>query len=111
MNEQENIFKHLRAGDVMVIDRGFRDCMHELRERGFLIKTPKGTKNNRLSNIDANASRFATKTRYVIEARNCHIKNKWKYLCVTKNYQSKDFQVCAALVNAFCRKMNCDKND
>lgn len=73
MNESDNIFQQLRAGDVIVVDRGFRDSIHILRDRGLIVKVPKGS-DNKLTRIDANESCFATKTRYVIEVRNSHIK-------------------------------------
>lgn len=116
LNVQDNIFQHLRAGDVVIVDRGFKTISAALRNRGFLVKSPKGTKKNKLSRNDANESRLTTKTRFVVEVRNSHVKNKWKSLNGTRCYQSipkikMDFQVGAALVNAFCRKIKCDKND
>lgn len=116
MIEQSNIFDKLQPGDVMVVDRGFRDCKEALKKRGFLVKTPKGSQGNRMTRTDANEARFATKTRFVVEVRNSHIKNKWKYLSSTKNHQSipylkKNFQVCCSLVNEFCQKIESDKYD
>lgn len=116
LNAPDSIFRKLRPGDVVVVDRGFRDVNATLRNCGFVVKTPKGTKNNALSRADANESRLATKTRYVVEVRNTHIKNKWKKLSGTNNYQSipllkNDFQVCCSFVNAFCCKIVSDRND
>lgn len=116
MNEAETVFGLLRGGDVIVVDRGFRDSIPALRSRGFIVKVPKGTQANRLTRAEANESRFATKTRFVVEVRNSHIKNIWKHLSGTKIYQyiphlKKDFEMCAALVNAFCRSIESDKND
>lgn len=87
-----------------------------MRSRGFIVKVPKGTQANRLTRAEANESRFATKTRFVVEVRTSHIKNIWKHLSGTKIHQyiphlKKDFEVCAALVNAFCRSIESDKND
>lgn len=116
MNEERTIFQELRAGDVVVVDRGFRDVIGALKQRGLIVKTSKGTQSNKLTRADANESRLATKTRFVVEVRNSHIKNKWKYLSGTKIHQSiphliMDFQICAALVNAFCRKIQSDEHD
>lgn len=44
LNVQDNIFQHLRAGDVVIVDRGFKTISAALRNRGFLVKSPKGTK-------------------------------------------------------------------
>lgn len=116
MNERETIFQKLQPGDVVVVDKGFRDALDAVRSRGLVVKTPKSTKSNKLTRDDANVSRHATKTRFVVEARNSHIKNKWKYFGSTKIYQSipklkMDFQTCAALVNAFCSKVEADEYD
>lgn len=116
MGEEDSIFSVLRPGDVLVIDRGFRDCINALNQLGFITKIPKGSNANQLSVADANLSRLATKTRFVVEARNTHIKNIWKHLNGTNIYQSiphlkKDFQNCAALVNAYCRAIVSDQND
>lgn len=116
LNEPGNIFEQLLPGDVMVVDRGFRDCIQTLKNRGFQVKVPKGTPGNTMTKLDANISRLATKTRFVIEVRNSHIKAKWKHLSGTKIHQSiphlkKDFEICASLVNAFCSKIVSDEND
>lgn len=116
LNEQQSIFTKLRPGDVMVIDRGFRDCIGALNRLGFITKTPKGTKANQLDRMNANESRLATKTHFVVEARNTHIKNTWKHLSGINIHQSiphlkKDFQICAALVNKYGQSIVSDRND
>lgn len=119
LNDDRTIFGTLLPGDVLVVDRGFRDCIRALKARRFVVQVPKGTKkktSNPLRKLDANESRFATKTRFVVEVRNSHIKNTWKQLSGTKIYQyiphlKKDFEICAALVNAFCQKIISDKDD
>lgn len=116
INEQTSIFEKLLPGDIVVVDRGFRDVVDTLKNRGLIVKLPKGTQGNKMTRNDANESRLATKTRFVVEVRNSHIKNKWKYLSGTKVYQSiphlkMDFQTCAALVNAFCGEIQSDKHD
>lgn len=116
LNKQQSIFTKLRPGDVMVIDRGFRDCIGALNRLGFITKTPKGTKANQLDRMNANESRLATKTRFEVEARNTHIKNTWKHLGGINIHQSiphleKDFQICAALVNKYGQIIVSDRND
>lgn len=117
IDKNPNIFSSFCRGDVIVLDRGFRDSITKLKSKGFDVKIPECfcTK-NQLSTKQANYSRLVTKTRYMIEVRNTHIKNKWKYLSATKNVESlpflmKDFEVCTALVNAFCCTFISDKND
>lgn len=116
MNEQGNIFGEFREGDVFIIDRGFRDCIRALKDRGFIVKSPRFSAGNQMTRTEANESRFATKTRFVVEVRNTHIKNKWKHLSGTKAYQfiphlKMDFEIAASLVNAFSSKIINDKSD
>lgn len=79
LNDQGNIFEKMIPGDVVVVDRGFRDVVSALRKRGLIVKSPKGTQANKMMRNDANDSHMATKTRYVVEVRNSHKKNRWKY--------------------------------
>lgn len=118
INKPNNIFTIFRPGDVMVLDRGFRDVVHELRNRNYNVKIPEsiGTSRQQLTREQANVSREATKTRFVIEVRNGHIKNIWKYFKQTKIYQAipylrKDFEVVVALINTFSSNILSDKND
>lgn len=118
LNQPNNILEIFRPGDVMVVDRGFRDCVQELRNLNFDVKIPACVPANQkqLTLNQANSSRKVTKTRFVIEVRNGHIKNRWKYLKGVGVYQSikylqKDFQLGAALINAFSKKILSDKAD
>lgn len=42
LNQPQNIFNTLHAGDIVVVDRGFRDVSAALKRRGFIVKSPKG---------------------------------------------------------------------
>ena len=66
----------LQAGDFCFVDRGFRDA-----ERGLVVRMPalKG-KRNQLTVEEANASRYVTKIRWVVEAVHGIIKQKYKIL-------------------------------
>lgn len=117
LNQPDNLlFRNLRRGDVIVVDRGFRDCVRTLQMRGFVVKTPAFTQSNQLTRQQANASRNVTKTRFVIEVRNGHLKNIWKYFKGVKVHQSipflrKDFEIAAELINAFSSLIYNDKRD
>lgn len=117
LDKNHEAFNNFWRGDVMVVDRGFRDCVAKLKSRGFDVKIPTcNSSNGQLSTKQANQSRIVTKIRFMIEVRNSHIKNKWKYLSAVKNVESlptlmKDFEVCVAFVNAFCDPFQSDKHD
>lgn len=113
----DSLFKHLHRGDIIVLDRGFRDCVTILRDRGFIVKMPTLiSTSNQLTRQEANRSRQATKTRFSIEIRNGHIKNVWKYLKDVKIHQSlpylkKDFEIASGLINAFSSLIQNDKDN
>ncbi|CAF5089503.1 unnamed protein product, partial [Rotaria sp. Silwood1] len=54
-------------GDILLVDRGFRDCIGSLEEAGFEVRMPAflPTKQRQLPTADANASRLVTKNRVV----------------------------------------------
>lgn len=118
MNETGNIFDHLLPGDVVILDRGFRDCIKSIRNRGLVVKIPAflGRNKSQFSTEQANTTRNTTKTRFVVEVRNGHVKRKSKLLKSVQIYQSlphlkQDFQISAALINAFSTNILSDKED
>lgn len=118
MDTHGNIFENLRPNDLMVVDRGFRDSERKLKQRNFRVGIPEfiTSSSSQLSTKQANASRIVTKTRFIVEVRNGHIKSKWKYFNSVKNVESipylmKDYQVCVALLNSFCVSVRSDKDD
>lgn len=116
-NEMGNFFDLLRPGDVVVLDRGFRDCVKILQNRGLIVKIPAFVgRKSQLTTKQANVTRNATKTRFVVEVRNGHVKRQWKMWKTVQIYQSipylkQDFEISAALVNAFSANVLSDKND
>lgn len=118
LGEPNNIFSLLVPGDVVVLDRGFRDCVRLLKNRGLIVEIPAfvGGKKAQFTTQQANATRNTTKTRFVVEVKNGHVKNKWKLLKQVQIHQSiqylkQNFQIAVALLNAFSAKVLSDKND
>lgn len=115
----DNLFQQLRQGDFMIVDRGFRDSIHEIRRQGFEVKIPALNKKNtctQLTRSQTNESRLVTKIRWMVEARNGHIKRKFRYLDGVKTVQSipyaqKDFKIAVALINATSHDLESDKNN
>lgn len=91
--------------DIVIVDRGFRDCQIELMNKGYIVKMPACQPNNiQFSTKEANESRFVTKVRYIIEQMNSVIKNTFKIFGLTwQTYWlpdiKDDFQIAAALIN------------
>lgn len=77
----DNIKTWLKDDDILVVDRGFRDCREFLHELGLKTEMPhflpKGRKQH--TTLESNSSRFVTKLRWVIESVNGRIK-QWRAL-------------------------------
>lgn len=117
--EQTTIEKIFNPGDVVLVDRGFRDSVKFLKQKRLDVRIPafiqKGT-NGQLTTKQCNASRLVTKMRYAIEAANGHMKSKWHLFdkiipsILTKNLMD-DYKVGAALLNSFAKLIVTDKHD
>lgn len=70
--------KNYQPGDIMIVDRGFRDCADDLRSHGFIGKMPTCSANPQLTSYEANSTRFVTIIRYNVERMNGVMKGKWK---------------------------------
>lgn len=104
----------------MVLDRGFRDIVSELKKDYNLdFKNAnlctKGAKGGQLTTKEANMSRFVTKIRYVIEVINDVFKLFFKTLDTLNNQRIKtlmmDFRISAVLINIFHRRRFSDGVD
>lgn len=107
-NEVSPLHWILEQGDVLILDRGFRDSIPALEECGYEGHIPptKARGSSQLSTDEANKSRLITICRWVIEATNGRIKQCFKLLRQT--YFNKalkhmfiDFRIAASLINAF----------
>ena len=69
LDDPNGISSILKPGDVFILDRGFRDVISDLEEKGYSVWMPalKGKK-NQLTTRESNSSRFVTKLRWVVEA-------------------------------------------
>lgn len=108
IREQPEIFEALDFADAMVVDRGFRDVAQELRDLGYIVKIPSFLKPNQkqLPIDESNETRLVTKTRFIVEVRNSHMKRIWKYFDGENRtnmcpFLISDFKIAAALLNAF----------
>jgi hypothetical protein len=74
------ISPYLRAGDHVVLDRGFRDIIEELHEYRIKTHMPElmDQTDDQFSTAQGNESRRVTLVRWVVEAANGRIKKKFK---------------------------------
>ena len=107
----------LQAGYFCFVDRGFRGAEKYMEERGLVVRMPalKG-KRNQLTVEEANASRYVTKIRWVVEAVHGIIKQKFKLLL----YQTDNkllpklfslIRVACFLNNSFWKRLESDESD
>lgn len=71
---QDNIAQFFEPGDIFLIDRGFRDSIDFLQNRGYVCKMPPFLKNGQkhFNTTEANEARLITKSRCIVESRNGH---------------------------------------
>lgn len=102
----QNIWGAFQAGDILVVDRGFRDVMDDITNMGFVGKMPPfaNTPSAQLMTEQANNSRTITKIRYIVEVINGRIKKWFKYFDktihnTTLSYLFNDFKIACLLHN------------
>lgn len=68
-------------GDIFIIDRGYRDATPTLERMGINFKMPAllAQGQRQLTTQEANDSRIVTKTRWIVESRNGHLKSIFKF--------------------------------
>lgn len=102
----------MAAGDIFILDRGFRNCVSFLRERNYEVLIPT-CKRGQLTWQEANDSRIRTKLRWVIESANGMLKKQFKILDKVKPNKSLgkikvEFQIAGALHNMFGKRLTSD---
>lgn len=98
-----------QKNDIIVLDRGYRDAVPLLLEQlGIVIKVPAFLQQNKkqFTTEEANDSRLITKTRWVVEARNGHLKSIFKFfaetISITHTVNLGDFlKIAAAIINRY----------
>lgn len=95
-------------GDIAIVDRGYRDSLQYLQDLGIRHRMPPFLLPNQrqLTTEDANEARLITKTRWIVEARNGHIKSKFKFFRNQIPMQHVPnvghfFRICCAIINAY----------
>ncbi|CAF3140890.1 unnamed protein product [Rotaria sp. Silwood2] len=80
LNNREGVTDWLQPNDVLIVDRGFRDCLPLLNSLGYETYMPAFLKKTekQLTTTEANQTRFVTKIRWVVESANGRIKT-WRF--------------------------------
>lgn len=104
----------LKKGDILIVDRGFRDAVQFLEEQGFRVVMPalKGQR-LQLTTEESNYSRQVTKVRWVVEAVHGVLSQKFRLLHhkldnkLLKNVSSY-CRIACFLNNNFGKRLNSD---
>ncbi|KAL0879449.1 hypothetical protein ABMA27_003200 [Loxostege sticticalis] len=105
-NEDGELRSFFEAGDVFILDRGFRDAVPFLESLGYKIYTPESLEQGETQLPTVKANKAVTICRWVVEAVNGRFKRDFKLLrqdyfnTASKNLMVH-FEVAAALINAF----------
>lgn len=96
----------LKPGDIFLVDRGFRDSLKSIEEKGFVAKIPcfSDIPFSLLTMEQANASRMVTNSRYIVEYVNGRIKNFFQLFNSTVRNTIlltifDDFRIACAIYN------------
>ena len=108
----------LQTGDILLVDRGFRDAKDFLVKRGFDVRMPQFIKpgEKQLTWQQANQSRIVTKCRFVVEMVNGAIKQRYRYfdhIWSTKAvpHLIEDFKIACAIYNKYGTRILSDSGE
>lgn len=106
--DAESMREWFHDGDIFILDRGYRDAQPLLRELGIEYKMPAflGRNQKQLLTEEANESRLVTKTRWIVEARNGHIKSMFKFfdhvvIMPHLHHLGEFYNIAGALINRY----------
>lgn len=102
----------LRAQDIFILDRGYRDAIPFLTNIGLVALMPPvmNPHQSQFSTEEANQSRIITKTRWIVEARNGHMKSLFKFfanIIPTSHIPNLGdvLRIAGALINKYYREI------
>lgn len=115
--DADKILEYFRKGDVLLLDRGFRDIVPKLKEFGFDVRMPSllKKKQSQFDWKEANDTRIITKFRQVVE----RVNNRLKQFKLLKNtYCNKSLptlykyiRIASAIINCFYPALKTDNED
>lgn len=112
--EDERFCSFFSPGDIFVLDRGFRDSVHAIQEKGFAVAIPSfSIANRQQETLEANHSRLVTKVRYVVEVVNGHIETRFRFFNDTirnslLDIAYKAFRIACGLINKYGQRIYSD---
>lgn len=119
ISENTSALDNLLPGDVILLDRGFRDCIPALEQKGMVVRSPdflNAQQRKQFTTEEANRTRLVTANRYCVETRNGHLKTIFKIFQkdwnnLTLPHLMTDVRICAALINVFFKTVVSNKEN
>lgn len=106
--DADRIRSYLQEDDILIVDRGYRDAVELLDRLGVAHKMPAllARSQAQLTTEEANETRLITKIRWVVEARNGHIKSIFKFLANVQSitharHLGSYYRIAAAIINRY----------
>lgn len=111
-DDSKPLRQYFLAGDVFILDRGFRDCVPLLEQNNYSVHVSASREEgeSQLSTHAANQSRIVTICRWVVEAVNGIFKQSYRLLRReffnrASKHAMTNFRVAAALINKFHQRV------
>jgi hypothetical protein len=107
----EGIRRWFPEGDIFIVNRGYRDAIPVLENLGIHNRIPSLLPPRKAQHTVEEASRLVTKTWWIVEARNGHIKSMFKFFRDTTPIHHvpnlRDFfRTACAIINRFHPTIN-----
>lgn len=106
--DADRMRRWFQDNDIIIVDRGYRDAIPLFEQLGITWKMPALLNDNerQLSTEDANESRLVTKSRWVVEARNGHLRSIFKIFQQTVQIQQIPYigdlyRIAGAIINRY----------
>ena len=107
-NDANALREWMGEGAIVIVDRGYRDALPLLQNLGIQTHMPRLLEQGetQLSTEDANDTRLITKTRWIVEARNGHLKSIFKIFKDIIPYHHvmhlrQLYLICGAIINRY----------
>lgn len=108
INLDEELQEWMQPGDIVIVDRGYRDNIEMFERLGVVYYMPSLLKpgQKQFTTAEANASRIVTKSRWIVEGRNGHMKTIFKFLDGTIQMTHLQnlgdyYRIAAAIINRY----------
>ena len=107
-NDTGMLVNWFQDGDIVLVDRGYRDVIPFLQRLGINHRMPGLVQHGQrqLPTEEANDSRIVTKNRWIVEARNGHLRSVFKFVAQTINMQHAQklnsfYRIAGAVLNRY----------